>query len=165
MSGGQKILAIIGLIAVVGGITIFLVRRGGLNEKPTSSAKPRSGDVADPVAVKTHQVSRLHWTVSNLDREIHFKDIKKATGQVRFKPEPGEEKDSVTHLTLLKLDPDSPMYAAGFRKGDLIMKVNGTPIGTMGRAINLVHEIKAADQVTVEVKRSGEVVNYRFDFR
>jgi S1-C subfamily serine protease len=56
------------------------------------------------------------------------------------------------------------MYAAGFRKEDRILKVNGTPIGTMGRAVNLVHEIKACNRLTVQIQRGDQVIDYQFDF-
>ena len=164
MNRALAALGIIGVVAVLGGAAILFFRQDGIREESTPAAEPRSGETTT-VPINTHQVDTAHWVISRKDRDAHFRDMKKATGQVRFQPNPGKEKDSVTHLTILKLDPDSPMYVAGFRKGDLILKVNGTLIGTMGRAINLVHEIKAADQVTVEVKRGEEVVNYRFDFK
>lgn len=57
------------------------------------------------------------------------------------------------------------MYAAGFRKDDRILKVNGTQIGTMSRAVNLIHEIKASSQLTVQVQRGDKIIDYQFDFR
>ena len=82
-----------------------------------------------------------------------------------MKPNPGKEKGSVTHITIFKLSEDSPMHAAGLRKDDQILKVNGTPIETMGRAINLIHEVKRSDDLTVQVKRGDELLDYRFEFR
>jgi hypothetical protein len=56
------------------------------------------------------------------------------------------------------------MHKAGFRKDDRILMVNDAPIGTMGRAVNLVHEIQACDRLTVQVHRGDKIIDYQFVF-
>jgi len=75
-----------------------------------------------------------------------------------------DTKSSVKHLVLNAIDVRSPMYAAGFREGDRILKVNGTPIGTLSRAVNLIHEIRACPRLTVQVQREDEIIDYEFIF-
>ena len=111
----------------------------------------------------TRQVSPLYWIVSRVDRDSYLNDLGKATKQIQLQPSPGQEEGSVARLTILKLDEESPMFAAGFRNGDRILKVNGTSIRTMKRAFNLLHEVKAADVLTVQVQRGEEILDYRFE--
>jgi len=91
-------------------------------------------------------------------------DLTRVTRQITLKPNPGKEPESVRDLSIFKLAEESPMYAAGFCKDDRILKVNGTPIGTMSRAVNLVHEIKACNRLTVQVQRGDQIIDYQFDF-
>ncbi len=99
-----------------------------------------------------------------MEKDAYLNDLARATKQTTLKPNPGKEPESVLDLTVFKLAEESPMYAAGFRKDDRILKVNGTPIGTMSRAVNLVHEIKACSQLTVQVQRGDQIIEYQFDF-
>jgi S1-C subfamily serine protease len=103
--------------------------------------------------------------VSKLDKDSYLQDLAGVTKQITLKPNAGKEVDSVTDLSILKVAEGSPMYVAGFRKHDRILKVNGTPIDTMSRAVNLIHEIKACSQLTVQVQRGGQIIDYQFDFR
>jgi S1-C subfamily serine protease len=113
---------------------------------------------------ETRCIGGNQWIVSRVEREAYLKDLAGVTKQMLLKPNPGKERESVVDLTVLKVAEASPMYAAGFRKDDRILKVNGIPIGTMGRAVNLVHEIKACDRLTVQVQRGDQIIDYQFDF-
>ncbi len=102
--------------------------------------------------------------MSHVDKETYLKNLAAVTKHITMKPNPGRDENSVTDLSIFKIAEESPMYAAGFRKGDSVLKVNGTPVSTMGRAINLVHEIRACNQLTVQVQRGDQIIDYRFDF-
>jgi membrane-associated protease RseP (regulator of RpoE activity) len=104
------------------------------------------------------------WIISRLDKDAYLENITGITKQITLKPNPGIEAGSVTDLSILEVAEESPIYAAGFRKGDRIMRINGTPIGTVSRAVNLVHEIKACNRLTVQVQRDGQIIEYQFDF-
>jgi hypothetical protein len=56
------------------------------------------------------------------------------------------------------------LYVAGFRQDDRIIRVNETVVDTLSRAINLVHEVRAASRLSVEVERGGTTIRYQFDF-
>jgi len=114
--------------------------------------------------VITHSISDTQWIVSKKDRDAYLGDLAKATREITLKPESGEAKESVSRLVILNITEGSPMYRAGFRKDDRVLKVNGTPIGTMSRALNLIHEIKACNRLTVEVQRGEQILDYQFDF-
>jgi S1-C subfamily serine protease len=71
----------------------------------------------------------------------------------------------VEDLTIDFLDPRSPIFTAGFRTGDRLRSLNGSPVETLSRALNLIHEIRACDSITVQVQRGNEILDYRFDFK
>jgi predicted metalloprotease with PDZ domain len=134
-----------------------------LRQGPGDSSDDRNTSLAPSIA--THNVDGNYWVVSRLDKDAYLKDLARTTKQITLKPSLGKESDEVVDLSVMKVAEESPMYAAGFRKDDRILKVNGTPIGTMQRAVNLVHEIKACDTLTVQVQRGDQVIDYRFDFK
>ncbi len=123
---------------------------------------PRDPGKADPV--HTQRVEGNRWVVARPEKDAYLNDLARVTKQIMLKPVRTQENGPVTHLSISKLAESSPMYAAGFRIDDLILQVNGTPIGTMGRAVNLVHEIKACNRLTVQVQRGDQIIDYQFDF-
>lgn len=142
--------------------TVVLLR---VNSKATPQLLPGPPEPnAAPSPIVTRRISANRWVVSKKDRDGYLANLVGATRQITLKPNPGKEPESVADLTVFKLAEESPMYAAGFRKDDRIMKVNGTPIRTMNRAVNLVHEIKACNRLTVQVQRDDQLIDYQFDF-
>lgn len=118
-----------------------------------------------PSPVEPRRVGTHAWVVSARDRDAYLRDFAKAMNQLVLQLHAGKEADSVTDLSILAIAKESPMYEAGFRKDGRILRVNGTPIRTMGRAANLVHEIKACERLSVGVRRGDQVIDYQFDFR
>lgn len=163
MGQGTNRIAVVGMI--LAGVAVALVV--GImvlsGSDPARSGRDKAPSIAQEV--ETRQVGDYHWIVSRPDKEQYLGDLAGVNKEILMKPNPGEQKDSVTHLTIIRLSGDSPIYTAGFRKGDRILKVNGTPIETMGRAINLIHEVKRTDDLTVQVQRGEEILDYRFEFR
>lgn len=136
----------------------FLVSRNG--NKSETSPRPSSVD-----KVETRKVEGNHWVVSRRERENYLRDLAAVTNQISLKPSPGKEENSVTELTIVGIAEGCPMHFAGFRKDDRILRINGTPVMTMERALNLVHEIKAAETLTVQVQRGDKLIDYQFEFR
>ena len=121
--------------------------------------------VTAPDAVETCRVGRHAWVVSTRDRDAYLRDYAKVMRQMVLRPHAGQDPDSVTDLSIAAISEESPMDAAGFRKDDRIVQVNGTPIRTLGRAANLVHEIKACERLSIQVRRGDQIIDYRFDFQ
>ncbi|RPH35863.1 MAG: PDZ domain-containing protein [Planctomycetota bacterium] len=138
-------------VIVVLGAAAFLIR------KPT-------GVEDTPAKAGTRQIDPTTWVVSRADQQAYLGDPARVSRQITTRPTPGKEEGSVTDLTIVSLAEDSPMHAAGFRTNDRILKVNGTPIGTLGRALNLLQEIKSGDRLTVQVQRGERILDYKVDF-
>ena len=55
----------------------------------------------------------------------------------------------------------SPADQAGLQRGDVIMRVDGTPISDPNALLNLIALLKPGAWVDIEVNRSGKVLSYR----
>jgi S1-C subfamily serine protease len=106
----------------------------------------------------------IHWRISTVARREYLRDPARLNKDIHLLPISGSSPDSVVELRVAKIDQESPIYTAGFRKNDRIITVNGRPVMTLSRAINLVHEVEASPRLTVQVERDGKVVEYQFDF-
>lgn len=121
-------------------------------ERRTSVHKSASGELPN------------HWTVPRHEKDKYLNNTAAVTKQITLKPTPGKLPDSVTDLTIISVDENSPMYEAGFRREDRILMINGAPIETMGRALNLLHEIKASSLLTIQVRRGDRIIDYQVTF-
>jgi hypothetical protein len=133
------------LVAVFAGWTL---RRGA-----SSTAPPRLEDLSRP-----RQIRPYHWQIPIALKHEYFNNR-----EIHLLPTPGDSADAVRDLRIVKLLEESPIYEAGFRMNDRILKVNERSITTLSRALNLAHEIESSNKLTVEVEREGKVLDFRFD--
>jgi type II secretory pathway component PulC len=133
------------LLVVVAGVGVVWLRtpRSSPRREPAPSAAPK---------------------ISRASREEYLKDPARVNREIRLKPVQGNKPDSIDDLRIDFVDESSPMFAAGFRKGDRVLKVNGSPVTTLSRAVNLVHEIGKSTVLTVDVDRDGKLLAFRFEF-
>lgn len=143
------VLALVGAAALAGGAALYL--------------RPAAPGGA-PKTVVTRRIDGNRWIVARESKDRYLGDPAAVGRDIVLRPVPGQDKEAVDHLQVAFLAPGSPMYAAGFRTEDRILKVNGLRVGTLARAVNLVHEVKAARRLTVQVERDGRIVDYEFDF-
>lgn len=121
--------------------------------------------VVPPAAIVTRETAARRWEVSRADRDGYFSDPARVNREIVLQPVAGKEPDSITELRIARLSSDSPVRTAGFREGDRILRIDGAPVSRLSEAVNLVHKIRAAVRLTVDVERSGQELQYQFDFR
>ncbi len=109
-------------------------------------------------------MSERHWIVRNAAKHEHLCDVARATAAVRLDPVYDASGRTIRALRIAGLSADSPAALAGFQVDDLVLRVNGSPIETLQRAVNLVHEIQQSSGLTVDVDRKGQMLSYAFDF-
>lgn len=102
--------------------------------------------------------------LSRAEKDRYLADGKAVARDVMLQPHPPSG-PAVDYLVLAHMEPGSPLEAGGFRVGDRILKLNGTPIGTLERALNLAAELRRADAVEVELLRDGRPLTFHFHFR
>ena len=138
--------------AVLGGIGAWTAWRVG------------SGQTPRPAGGAARLVGANYWVVARPIKEAYLKDPALVSRDIVLRPAPGEEPGLVSEVCIDRLASDGPFYAAGLRPGDRLVAVNGSPIRTLHRAVNLVHEIRDADLLQVRVERRGSFFDYRIDF-
>lgn len=57
-----------------------------------------------------------------------------------------------------QVTPDSPVAKAGMRDGDVIVKIAGQRIDTMGQLVRQMYQYRPGDSVRIEVIRAGEAL-------
>ena len=144
-----------------GGVAILVVLF--VSNRTRNSAELNSTRAHD-LKANTFLISNRHWHVSRKDLKAYLVDPERLNKDVRLNPTMGKDADSITALHIARLTPDSPLYTAGFRKDDRIVSINGTPVTTLSRALNLVHEIESCSRLKVQVERDGKTVDYEFEF-
>lgn len=99
-----------------------------------------------------------------MTKEEYFQNPKHPNEDITLQPVEGKEPGSISALSIGRLSETSPIYAAGFRRGDRILKVNDKPVTSMARALNLSHEIQMSATLLIQVERKGDILDYQFDF-
>lgn len=160
VSSRTRVLLICAAIATafLVGIAVYAGSRRG-SEAPRPGRRETGRDSKAPAQVGTN-----HWKISASLKEKYLEDAGRLNSELQLKPTPGTDPQEVTELRIAKVSQESPMYRAGFRQNDRILKVNGAPVTSMSRAVNLVHEIRGKTRLTVQVERDGKISDYRFDF-
>jgi type II secretory pathway component PulC len=151
-------------VLISGIIAIFaaLVAGGAFLLRPQYDGPDTTGSQALAVA---RRVSEFYWVVPKKQREEYFADVAKAARQVTLNPISDGSKDGISRLVVSQVAQPGPVHDAGFLKEDVIVQVNGTPVATMARALNLIHEIRSSDRLTVRIRRGERIIDFRFDFQ
>ena len=117
-----------------------------------------------PAAGSARRISERHWVVRNEAKREYLADVARATSGVRLDPVYDGVGSSIKGVRIVGVDASSPVALAGFQVDDLVVRVNGTPIETLQRAVHLVHEVRQSSRLTVDVDRKGLRLSYQFDF-
>ena|GEM_PF-353754 len=79
---------------------------------------------------------------------------------------PGQPYSGVvlSNVRVMRVYRDSPGEAAGVRKGDRIISVNGIPCGSLKQAFDCIANARPGDTVVYEVRRAGRVLSIPVTF-
>ncbi len=150
------------LLMVAVGTVIRLREDGGPSTGATAKTEVEAGRTLK--LQKTRQVNETTWIVSKEERDRYLDDLPTANRHINLKPVFASGSSTIQSLLIIRLEPESPAYVAGFRVNDRVLSVNGLAVDTMGRAINLSKEIKSSDHLRVQVQRKDRIIDYQFDF-
>lgn len=138
---------------------LYLLSRENLQHRKNGEAANRNENIST-----ARLVGERHWIVRRAALEAYLEDLTRLNRDLYLKPTVGAESNSVTSLHIAKLSLECPVYAAGMRENDRILKVNGSAVTTLSRAINLVHEVRMCSRLTVEVERHRKIIDFTFEF-
>ncbi len=105
------------------------------------------------------------WVVTRAERDAYLGNAARLNAELLLRTEPGTEAGSVRRLVVDQVSPGGPAHIAGVQKGDVVVSVNGQPVDTLGRAVNLASEIRATSSLEVKLDRGGVPVSLRVDFK
>jgi membrane-associated protease RseP (regulator of RpoE activity) len=110
------------------------------------------------------EIEPRHWKILAASRDAYLRDKTRLNSELTMVPSSGGSPDSIKELKIGELSPQSPIYVAGFRANDVIVSVNGTPVSTLSRAVNLANELTAAPRAVITVQRLGVMLDYTLEF-
>jgi S1-C subfamily serine protease len=59
-------------------------------------------------------------------------------------------------LRVTKIGNNSPALRAGVKEGDVLLKLNGTPLAKRQQLQELLKEMSAGDEITLDLERDGK---------
>jgi len=154
VSSSHRRLTALGILAAVALSAYWVRSRDSTGEAPMRKAE------LGPAA---REVAKGSWVVSRKARDDYLKDPERLNRDLHLEPVLGGT-DKVTELVIAHLEPSSPIHGAGLRQGDRVLNVNGFPVETLGRAVNLIHEIRGSERLTFRVGRGNETLDYEVVF-
>ena len=120
--------------------------------KPSSMIRLPSEHISLSVRQRRGGSSRRPISRSALN-EIVQRGVPSLLAQVRVKPE--RRKDRFIGFRLTQILPQSIPHQAGFKIGDVIISVNGEPIGRPDQMMHALSVLPFAEQLTIRFERSG----------
>lgn len=68
---------------------------------------------------------------------------------------PYKGSDGANGLLFNRITPSSPLRRLGIRNGDVLLSLNGQPVGTIGDIVGSLKEASAGQEFSLNIKRSG----------
>ncbi len=81
------------------------------------------------------------------------------------RPVPNYKGGKVNGFKLVGMKPGSIYYELGIRPGDIITGVNGKPLDSPNRALELFQKLGSLDSVTVDIERNGQAQKKSFTIK
>ncbi|HVE40975.1 MAG TPA: PDZ domain-containing protein [Planctomycetota bacterium] len=155
MQHGRRNVVVAATLLVGAGLAAVAVLRHRSADAPSAASRP---------LLRCEQVDPHHWRIPLASRDEYFRTPARLNEDIHLKPVVAADGKTVTSLTIAKLSSSGPMSLAGFKVGDRIVSLNGRPVDTLSRAMNLAHEAQSGARLSVQVERDGTPIDYRFDF-
>ncbi len=63
---------------------------------------------------------------------------------------------------LFRVQPDNILYQLGARSGDIVKRVNGHPVDSTEKLMNMWQNIKSESKITIDIERGGKLNTFDF---
>ncbi|APG27910.1 hypothetical protein A7E78_08720 [Syntrophotalea acetylenivorans] len=126
------------------------------DEAPTVSAKPK---VSNGQGVRAAGENR--WLISRNEIEKARADMNQLLKSARLEP---KIVGGVTQGFLVRMVRSNSLVAKlGIKRGDLIKEVNGVPLDSPEKALQVFQQLREAKKVSVNLLRRGEPLTYSYE--
>jgi hypothetical protein len=135
------------------------VASGGVNTKGTVQGTPHRGRRA----AVFEKVSDGRWLVDRKALPGTTADLNRMLKQVCAVPFRKQGKPAGVKLT--RISPGSMYEKLGFRKGDVIMRVNARNLDDPARFFRLYQELKGRRTISIDLDRNGQRLTFTYEVR
>ncbi|WP_316430220.1 HhoA/HhoB/HtrA family serine endopeptidase [Leptolyngbya sp. NK1-12] len=77
--------------------------------------------------------------------------------RINSDPDTGLKLTTDQGVLIIQVMEDAPAAAAGLKPGDIIVKINGTPVATASEVQQQIELVKVGDPLSIEIRRQDEV--------
>ena len=109
------------------------------------------------------KVAPNQFNVARTEVDKAMADLNNILTQARAVP--NFENGAPSGYSLFQIVPGSIYDKLGLQNGDVIMGLNGQPINDPGKAFEMLSELKTANHMELQVKRSGKVSTHAYEIR
>lgn len=133
-----------------------------LDEKLTLSFKNTAPQQSgDELVVKRGE---FDFQLKRTDVNKYLSDLSSVLGQARMQPYiPPGNGGSVEGFKFTAIQPGSPYEKLGFKVQDIIKSVNGEPVNSPTKAMELYNSLKGQNDLELEVERNGRTEKFNYN--
>lgn len=108
--------------------------------------------------------STIKKVISRVDVESKLRNQEELYKNARFGPN-YDGKGKMDGYKIIKVGPSHIFHQLGARNGDIVKRINGTPIDSTKRGMEIMATIETAPKVTVDIDRNGKIITYEFTIK
>jgi hypothetical protein len=128
-------------------------------ERPKSKVATRDKKKAAPKNNKFEGISQKSAWEYQIDRAFldeQLQDMGKLTRDARVIPNYDRESGTYKGFKLIGVRPNSMYRSLGIKSGDVILNVNGDPIDSPTKALELFNKLQTSNSINMDIKRRGK---------
>jgi general secretion pathway protein C len=137
-----------------------------ISAKSTPASPKKSGGATGAAASLKTGIKKINENQFEVSRKT-LNDVIKNPAKFRdgTRPIPNYEGGKVNGFKLVNMKPGSIYYDLGIRPGDVITAVNGKPLDSPNRALELYQKLGSLSNVSLEVQRNGQKRQMSFNIK
>lgn len=132
-------------------------------KKPAPKPVPKEVGMFDSFKEKGFERTRNKIEISDEYKQGILKDLSnilmQATAEAVYGPE------GIEGFKMSQIDDGSIYSKSGLQNGDVVTSINGIKLDNVGATVKLLHSLKAVDELSFIIKRSGVEIPVTVDIR
>ena len=121
------------------------------------------GEVYQPEYQTKFASSERFINISKQDTKELFAQQQRLVSEISFLPK--VEDDHIVGLSVSKIRPNSQAAQLGLHNGDVIQSINGVSAASHEEFIHTINQLGEMPQVSIQIDRFGELLNYTYIFK
>jgi general secretion pathway protein C len=143
------------------GMLEYIEMTKGANKVAFDTAKAASG----PVAKSVQSSGNNQFTLSRATLVKYTNDLSSILMQARAVPNRDPNTGEINGFRILDMQPGSIYEELGLQRMDVIKGVNGEPVDSIQKAMEMYNTLKNGSQVKMQIERGGKVDTFTYDIK